>query len=74
MGGLNLGVGGGVRLAGFGSSGSAQVAQVAYPVGATPTTGGGSGLQPWHLTIGASTAWLAVLIWLRWSLPRGGGR
>ena len=69
MSGLNLGVGGGVRIGGMSQAGPpASVQQVAYGAG----TGGtqATGVQSWHLAVGLAAAGTAWLIFLRWSLPR----
>jgi Na+/H+ antiporter NhaD/arsenite permease-like protein len=71
MSGLNLGVGGGIRFGGAGttiaSAPPATVSQVVY--------GGGSGVQSpsgiqyWHLGVAVPVAATAWLIFLRWTLP-----
>ena len=69
MAGLNLGVGGGVRIGGMSGTGApASIQQVAYGAesgGSSPTT-----VQSWHLAMGVSVAGVAFLVFLRWSLPR----
>lgn len=69
MSGLNLGVGGGVRIGGMSTTGApASIQQVAY--GAQTGGDGGAGVQSWHLAVGLSIAGVLGLVALRWSLPR----
>jgi hypothetical protein len=66
---MNLGIGGGVRFGGAG----ATIAQ-APPATISQITPGGaaassSGVQYWHLGVGAGVAFTAWLVFLRWTLP-----
>lgn len=71
MAGLNLGMGGGLRIGGGPQTAqTATVAQTAYGAQGTPTSSG-SGLQLWHVgAIGVPMFCAAALVFLRWSLPR----
>ena len=67
MPGLNIGVGGGLRVGPSLSSPAATVASTAY--GAGSATESPSGVQPWHLGVTVGVAGLAWLVFLRFSLP-----
>ena len=79
--GLDLGVGGGLRLGGGSSpmvtgatTPGTSVAQAAYGAGATSTTSSSNGLfgvSPGHLTIYAGGLALILLVLVRHSLPGG---
>ena len=69
MPGLNLGLGGGIRLGGTSfTSPPATIAQTAYGTDAAPSSAGG-GIQDWHFGVGVGVAGLAWLVFLRYSLP-----
>jgi hypothetical protein len=74
MPGLNLGLGGGVKLGsslgGKGSSGPATIAQTAYGAENSPNSQSQNGVEPWHLMTAVPIAALAWLVFLRWSLPK----
>lgn len=71
MAGLNLGIGGGIRFGGAGTTVAqappARMSQVAYGGGSAATSP--SGVQYWHLAVGAGVAATAWLMFLRWTLP-----
>ena len=74
MPGLQLGLGGGLKLGsslgGKGNSGPATIVQTAYGAEVSPNSNAMSGVQPWHLMTAVPIASLAWLVFLRWSLPR----
>jgi len=71
MSGLNLGIGGGVRFGGAGTTIAqappATMTQVAYGGGSATTTGGG--VQTWHVGVGTGMACVVLLAFIRWTLP-----
>lgn len=70
LGGLNLGIGGGVRIAGSPPAAPpATIAQTAYGQQAAPTTTGSGRVQTWHIATAVPVIAVAWLAFLRWSLP-----
>ena len=71
MAGLNLGVGGGIRIGGSpGRAAPATIAETAYGAGSSPGTPSGSGkMQTGHVATAVPVAAVAWLAFLRWSLP-----
>lgn len=71
MSGLNLGLGGGIKLgSSLGGQKHATIAQTAYGQEQAPNSAMPSGVEPWHLGVAVPVAALAWLAFLRWSLPR----
>lgn len=70
MGGLNLGVGGGLRLGSSLGQAPATIAQTAYGAEQSPTDKYSGGLQSWHLMVSVPVLAVGWLAFLRWSLPR----
>lgn len=73
MSGLYTGIGGGIRIpvdpGGAGAPTPSAVQQVAYGAGSSPGKGG---VETWHFQVGVAAAGLLWLVFLRWSLPKGG--
>jgi hypothetical protein len=71
MSGLNLGVGGGLRFGGAGSTVAsappATIQQVAQGTGATQSRN--SGFQSGHLGVSVGVSGLIWLCFIRWTLP-----
>ncbi len=68
MSGLNVGIGGGLRLGGtLGGGPPATIAQTAYGTGSAPVEQ--SGVQGWHLGVSVGVAGFLWLAFIRWSLP-----
>ncbi len=71
MAGLNLGVGGGLRLGGAAPAAlPATVGQTAYGASSSTDTSGSGKVEPWHLGVAVPVLALGWLIFLRWSLPK----
>ncbi len=71
MGGLNLGLGGGIRLGpSLGNQPPATIAQTAYGAEQSPNSAMSQGVQAWHLAVAVPVLAVGWLAFLRWSLPR----
>ena len=71
MSGLNLNLGGGIKLgSSLGGNTHATVAQTAYGAQNSPSANGSPTVEPWHLGVAVPVAAIAWLAFLRWSLPR----
>jgi hypothetical protein len=70
MGGLNLGVGGGLKLGSGLGQAPATIAQTAYGAEQSPSDKYSGGLQSWHFMVSVPVLAVGWLAFLRWSLPR----
>jgi hypothetical protein len=73
MAGLNLGLGGGVRLGGAAGSmtgAPATIAQTAYGSGQAANASSAGGIQTWHYGVLVPVVVTLFGVWLRWTLPR----
>ena len=70
MGGLNLGVGGNMRLGSSLNQPAATITQTAYGAEQSPTDKYSGGLQSWHFMVSVPVLAVGWLAFLRWSLPK----
>ena len=70
MAGLNLNLGGGLKLGNSLGAPAATVAQSAYGAGSSPNSASSSGVQSWHLATAVPVVAVTWLAFLRWSLPK----
>ena len=68
MPGLNLGIGGGVRFGGAGST-IAQAPPATITQVQAGSASGDSGVQHWQIGVGVAVAATVWLVFLRWTLP-----
>jgi len=70
MAGLNLNLGGGLKLGSSLSQPAATVAQTAYGAQQSPNTANTNGMQAWHYATAVPVVAVIWLAFLRWSLPK----
>jgi hypothetical protein len=70
MAGLNLNLGGGLKLGSSLGSPAATVVQTSYGAGSSPNSAATSGVQSWHLATAVPVVAVTWLAFLRWSLPK----
>ena len=70
MAGLNLNLGGGLKLGSSLGAPSATIAQTPYGAGSSPNSANSSGMQSWHLAVAVPVVAVTWLAFLRWSLPK----
>lgn len=70
MPGLNLGLGGGLKLGSSLKQPPATIAQTAYGAENSPTDQYSGGMQSWHLMVSVPVLAVGWLAFLRWSLPK----
>lgn len=69
MGGLNLGIGGGVRFGGAGATIAQSPPATITQVQAGSADVAASGVAHWQLGVGVAIAATTWLVFLRWTLP-----
>ena len=69
MPGLNLGIGGGVRFGGAGTTIAQAPPATITQVQAGSASSSGSGVAHWQIGVSVAVAATAWLIFLRWTLP-----
>jgi hypothetical protein len=70
MGGLNLNLGGGLKLGSSLSGPAATIVQSPYGAESSPNSAATAGLQSWHLMVSVPVLAVGWLCFLRWSLPK----
>ncbi len=70
MAGLNLNLGGGLKLGSSLSSPAATVSSSPYGAGSSPNSAATAGLQSWHIATAVPLIAVTWLAFLRWSLPK----